>query len=488
MGVQITRVKHPFCLAAPQIISSCQPTSCRLMNELQPPFRRQVLFNEDVLHSVSPLEYRVESGYINVTRSDFFFYLFMSCILSGCSSMQDAPIFLWSQGGPGCTSMEGAFTETGPLELHGILQSDAVYNKIALTRNLFGWNHYGHLLFVDQPRYTGYSYGTGPQASGELETTRDILNFIVQWRALFSEYAGPLVFTGESGAGYLLPEAAKALLDFDNSITRNSANRVQLSGLILGNPCFSFGSIREYVRARVPWIRSREEFNSLNPYDVRLQDRPFHKNCSSRYGGGWDYVPFARWLDRRDVRKVLNTNALGGTSFGGCERGCIEIKNFDYDSYSPVRALSQLLLAGISITLYHGTNSLGCNYLATYEALKKMTWTGREGFLRAPYRKFMLNGIRVGRMKIHSIGKATLTWIEVDQASHMVPRSHPSVGLHILRTHIHHYSPDSLGSFMMSDFKLQDIQLIPFLLMMSVFLLNGRLFGKRAVNAAGNMI
>jgi len=56
------------------------------------------------------------SGYVNVTEVDFLFYWFVEAKDVG----PNAPVVLWSNGGPGCTSMEGATTEIGPLLLKGV--------------------------------------------------------------------------------------------------------------------------------------------------------------------------------------------------------------------------------------------------------------------------------------------------------------------------------------------------------------------------------
>lgn len=51
-----------------------------------------------------------------MTEVDFLFYWFVEAKDVG----PNAPVVLWSNGGPGCTSMEGATTEIGPLLLKGV--------------------------------------------------------------------------------------------------------------------------------------------------------------------------------------------------------------------------------------------------------------------------------------------------------------------------------------------------------------------------------
>ena len=72
-------------------------------------------------------------GYINVTDRDFLFYWFVEAKDTRSKSNANAPVILWSNGGPGCTSMEGATTEIGPLLLKGVKTGDG-YSGLKLDR------------------------------------------------------------------------------------------------------------------------------------------------------------------------------------------------------------------------------------------------------------------------------------------------------------------------------------------------------------------
>jgi carboxypeptidase C (cathepsin A) len=53
---------------------------------------------------------------------------------------------IFSSGGPGCTSLLGAFYENGPFMLRGM--ANGSYD---LHHNPFGWNEVAHTIFVEQP-------------------------------------------------------------------------------------------------------------------------------------------------------------------------------------------------------------------------------------------------------------------------------------------------------------------------------------------------
>lgn len=59
-----------------------------------------------------PIDFEMASGYINVTSEDFLFYWYMGAAPTAPS---EAPVLFWSNGGPGCSAMEGATTEGSPI-------------------------------------------------------------------------------------------------------------------------------------------------------------------------------------------------------------------------------------------------------------------------------------------------------------------------------------------------------------------------------------
>lgn len=63
-----------------------------------------------------------------------------------------APLSVWINGGPGCSSMIGLFQENGPCRFTNITQSEPVLNP-------YSWNEYANMLYIDQPIGTGFSVG-----------------------------------------------------------------------------------------------------------------------------------------------------------------------------------------------------------------------------------------------------------------------------------------------------------------------------------------
>ena len=68
---------------------------------------------------------RMFSGYVNVTRDDYLFYW----MFETRDANPNAPLLIWTNGGPGCSAMEGATTEIGPVNLFNIKVCQSVYQQ-----------------------------------------------------------------------------------------------------------------------------------------------------------------------------------------------------------------------------------------------------------------------------------------------------------------------------------------------------------------------
>lgn len=87
---------------------------------------------------------------------------------------------IWLNGGPGCSSMDGALMEIGP---YRVLEGGK------LEYNNGSWDEFANLLFVDNPVGTGFSYVNTDSYISELDQMTDqFLVFLEKWFALFPEY------------------------------------------------------------------------------------------------------------------------------------------------------------------------------------------------------------------------------------------------------------------------------------------------------------
>jgi len=124
------------------------------------------------------------SSAANETRKLFFWFF-----PPGPEGSLDDLIF-WTNGGPGCSSLEGSFQENGPFTW--------VPGQALPTRNEWSWTNVSSVLYVEQPVGTGYSQGQ-PTARNENDVAAQLVGFLQQFLELFSEMKGKRFYlTGES--------------------------------------------------------------------------------------------------------------------------------------------------------------------------------------------------------------------------------------------------------------------------------------------------
>ena len=91
------------------------------------------------------------SGFLTVnqtSRSHLYFLLQVAEKID-----ENTPLVVWLQGGPGMPSTYGAFKEIGT---YYVLKTKGRKAKLLLNPNR--WAQYAHVLFIDNPVGTGYSF------------------------------------------------------------------------------------------------------------------------------------------------------------------------------------------------------------------------------------------------------------------------------------------------------------------------------------------
>ena len=93
----------------------------------------------------------------------------------------DAPLALWTNGGPGCSGFIALMTEMGPF-------SPTANGTLAY--NAHGWHTAAHMLFVEQPAGVGFSYSDerADYVTGDFDAARDLFLTIRAFYAKFPEY------------------------------------------------------------------------------------------------------------------------------------------------------------------------------------------------------------------------------------------------------------------------------------------------------------
>ena len=89
---------------------------------------------------------------------------------------------IWLNGGPGCSSEDGALMEIGPYRV-----KDAKGPK--LEYNPGSWDEFANVMFVDNPVGTGFSFVDTDSYVHDLPQMADqFVQFLEKWFFLFPEY------------------------------------------------------------------------------------------------------------------------------------------------------------------------------------------------------------------------------------------------------------------------------------------------------------
>ncbi|KAH6560001.1 hypothetical protein BASA62_000276 [Batrachochytrium salamandrivorans] len=121
-------------------------------------------------------------------------------------------------------SMDGMFLENGPFRVN----SDGT-----LSKNIYAWRQNAHMLYVDQPVGTGYSYSTkNERFSKMIDISNNFVSFLENFFNTFPEYRRfDLHIAGESFAGIYIPNFASEILRRNKEHNAN----FRLRSIIIGN-------------------------------------------------------------------------------------------------------------------------------------------------------------------------------------------------------------------------------------------------------------
>ncbi|KAJ4751100.1 Carboxypeptidase [Rhynchospora pubera] len=169
------------------------------------------------------------SGYVTVDprHGRALFYWLVEAVPS--AGPDNAPLILWLNGGPGCSSIGyGASEEIGPFRI----QADGH----TLYLNPHSWNNVANLLFLESPAGVGFSYSNTSLdlfTAGDQRTAMDAYAFLENWFERFPKYKyREFYIAGESYAGHYVPQLAQFIYRRNKGIQTPIIN---LKGFMVGN-------------------------------------------------------------------------------------------------------------------------------------------------------------------------------------------------------------------------------------------------------------
>lgn len=352
---------------------------------------------------------------IDIERNANLFYWLFEATTKDAES--EAPIIIWLNGGPGCSSLIGQFLEVGPLSLNHDGQVEVRPE---------GWNQLGHLLFIDQPVGTGYSYlsrsgsgirggkGTRSSCKNDEECNADFYAFLLNFFSLHSKYLNVgeggrkvtrrIILTGESHAGHVIPSFTKYVMEKNSQ--RNSV-KLDIDSIVIGNgwidPMEQY-QVTDYsyamglITAQQQSILQRQDkicraslkskmYNTKSCY--RLLDDAIAMTRSGRkrvliydvrqmVASDSNFPPghkmFEHYLNRPAVKKALHADSVPHRFAQCLDPPYFALKH--QDGLGVSNELSHILKQGIPVVLFTGQYDLICNFVSLENAIKNLKWDG----------------------------------------------------------------------------------------------------------------
>ncbi|KAF7557505.1 hypothetical protein G7046_g6023 [Stylonectria norvegica] len=372
------------------------------------------------------------SGYISVGQNMSMWFWFFEAR----HNPETAPVSIWLNGGPGCSSMIGLFQENGPCHF--------VNNETEPSLNPHSWNEYANMLYIDQPIGTGFSTGTYA-VNSTIQAAPYIWNLLQAFFANFPQYTTrELGLFTESYGGHYGPEFASFILEQNEKIDAGEVEgeHVELVALGINNgwiaPKMQFKSYATYARD--------------NPYKQILDDKetqwflkmfeelcvPAIDNCTTMVG---DDEACARADDVCNTQMYVNLEYRTKANFNVYDvrigRDAVDPPDLylDYitrkDVVKAIGARSSFSMCDQKV--YNDMSTTGddwiCNWEGNFWAVNTMDWYGRDDFATLKLANYTVDGKNHGEYKtLHN-----LSWLKVFEAGHEVPYYQPEAALQVFK-------------------------------------------------------
>ncbi|CAO3635293.1 unnamed protein product [Cunninghamella echinulata] len=395
------------------------------------------------------------SGYIKVTpTTKYFFWFFESR-----TNPDTAPLTLWLNGGPGCSSMTGLWMGVGPCNINEDGTKD-MYNERG------SWNKVSNMLFLDQPAGTGYSIGD--IISSTKKATPLVYEFLIQFFDAFQQYqSNPFYFFGESFAGHYIPSMASYILMKNKNLSPdNQQNYINLKSVGIGNgltsivvqnqyivkmacnstygsvldqmdcnimqentpqciqlmkKCKETETVTDCVSATNYCIRYLEDIylrSGKSTYDVRSKDSP-----------PYTYVNF---ISQNRIKELIGVPAAH--TFTRCNA---QVKTLFYGTgdyakdFAPL--VKDLLDQGIHVLIYAGDADFRGNWYGNYAWTQQLDFKNNTFYQSSTLHPWLdQNGREVGEFK----SGGGLTFLRVYGAGHMAAAYQPSAIFDMFLKHL----------------------------------------------------
>lgn len=382
------------------------------------------------------------AGFITIHktyRSNLYFWYFEAEI-----DPKKAPILLWLQGGPGSTSLLGLFAENGPFSVNEFGNP--------VKRN-YSWHLDHHLIYVDNPVDTGYSYTKFilGHPTNSLEVGDGLYKFFLQFFELFPNLKGrDLYLSGESFAGKYIPALAytihKRKLEGDESTTPFNLKGIAIgSGFISpihqirpSEHLYQLGFIDDKTRDEVLLHEKKgaEELEKGNILRAYYAYDPIFTGITTG-GSILEKSTGLPYIENYSLQKPPSYY-IESTINSATWRRAMHVGNqkfhfnYGFTDNSPGRYLFldilkscaymiEELLEHYRVLLFNGQLDLVCPYPGTVNMIRHLNFSSHDDYLKADRSIWRVETEIAGYVKV----AGNLKEVMVRNAGHMVPADQP---------------------------------------------------------------
>ncbi len=408
---------------------------------------------------------------------------------SSSSHSRSRPFVVWLNGGPGCSSMDGALMEIGPLRV-----GEDGDEHPTVHWNDDSWFAYADLLFIDQPLGTGFSTSLSSSkttTSSSFDSTlaqssKHLLTFLINYFSTFPNFYDQyddIIIAGESYAGQYIPHLAALMKD--HPLFKNKLSAVMLGNAWLDPTLQSLSYVpyaleRGLVQPQATAEKDQRKFSILMQYQEACQNARNNGNenvdkicdtilqkmlqlyrtkdhkCINAYdvakldsypscGMNWPETvdETTTFLNIPQVQQALNVAINGDIVWSECSNDVgSHFQPEVAHERTGAQLLQELLQSGVRVNLFSGMNDLICNYIGSEMVIKEHanTYLSAHGWAinmelhkrdiakMAMDARWTHDGIDVGAVW----QRGNLSYVQVANASHMVPYDHAGASLGLL--------------------------------------------------------
>ncbi|CAE6433175.1 unnamed protein product [Rhizoctonia solani] len=407
------------------------------------------------------------SANANETRKLFFWFW------PTTNQQHTDDLVFWTNGGPGCSSLEGVLQENGPFAWSA--------GTAKPERNQWAWTNLSHVLWVEQPVGTGFSQGV-PNITNDDQLAAQFAGFLAQFLEVFSELKGKSFYAaGESYAGFYVPYIANYLYEHPKAVD------LKTKGVWITDPLVSYPLVVRHIPA-LNFVQKWKHVLGLNSTFLanlqQVSDKCGYTDYAKKYvtyppkgklplpsqaytgtpnDSGikvkdecaiWDMVYYAAitvnpafnvyrifdvwpelwdvlfpgrfsqqgpiYFNRTDVQDAIHAPHI---NWKGCTSINVFVNGTDKSVPSMLSVMPNVIEKSERTVVMHGGIDFRIIAEGTKIAIQNMTWHGKQGFQQPiQSESFIIEGFGVlGSM--HQ--ERNLTYVEVDLSGHMMPEYAP---------------------------------------------------------------